>query len=133
MRYIIDTDTLIYFLKNNKKVIEKFSKINDENIFTTIINSAELLFGAYNSLLVEHNLKKFKLFLGSINILPFDEDAAENFARLKAELKRDGNLIDDMDLMIASICIDADYVLVTNNTKHFSRIEDLKIENWSET
>ena len=131
MKYIIDTDTIIYFLKNNKKVIGKFSKINDENIFTTIINSAELLFGAYNSQLVEDNLKKFKLFLENINILPFDEIAAENFARLKAELKRDGNLIDDMDLMIASICIAAGYVLVTNNTKHFSRIEELNIENWS--
>ena len=63
MKYIIDTDILIYFLKKNEKVVESFSKINDKNIFTTIINYTELLFGAYNSLKVDQNLKKFKSFL----------------------------------------------------------------------
>lgn len=132
MKYIVDTDILIYFLKKNEKVVESFSKINDKNIFTTIINYTELLFGAYNSLKVDQNLKKFKSFLKNINILDFDKSAAEHFARLKAKLKKEGNLIADMDLLIASICLAKEYVLVTNNTKHFSRIENLTIENWSE-
>jgi predicted nucleic acid-binding protein len=130
MKYVIDSDTLIYFFKNNKKVVKKFSEINKRNIHTTIINYSELLFGAYNSEKVEENKKKFKSFLKSIKILNFDRSAAENFARLKAELKREGNMIDDMDLMIASICISNNYILITNNVKHFGRIENLTIENW---
>ena len=50
MNFIIDSDILIYFLKKDKNVTKKFSKINDENIHTTIINYTELLFGAYNSI-----------------------------------------------------------------------------------
>ena len=131
MKYIIDTDILIYFLNNKKNVVDKFSKINDELIFTTIINYTELLFGAYNSLKVEHNLERFKSFLEDISVLDFDKNAAEKFAQLKSKLKQEGNLIEDMDLMIASICLTTNSVLVSNNTKHFSRIEELKIENWS--
>jgi predicted nucleic acid-binding protein len=131
MNYIIDTDILIYFLKNNENVVEKFSEINNEKISTTIINYTELLFGAYNSLQVEKNLKRFKAFLKTIHVVDFDKNAAEHFARTKAKLKKKGNLIADMDLMIASICLANNFVLVTNNTKHFNRIEKLKIENWS--
>ena len=90
------------------------------------------MFGAYNSLKVEQNLKKFKSFLKTIDILDFDKAAAEHYARIKAKLKKEGNLIADMDLMIASICLANKYILVTNNTKHFSRIENLTIENWSQ-
>ncbi len=131
MKYIVDTDILIYFFKNNKNVVERFSKINAEDIFITIINYTELLFGAYNSVRVEQNLKKFKSFLEDINILDFDKAAAEKFAQLKTKLKQEGNLIEDLDLMIASICLVNNFVLVTNNTKHFGRIEGLVVENWS--
>ena len=130
MKYVVDSDTLIYFFKNNKKVVKRFSEINKKNIHTTIINYTELLFGDYNSEKVEENLKKFKSFLKSIKVLNFDKRAAENFARLKSELKREGSMIDDMDLMIASICVSNNIILVTNNVKHFGRIENLKIENW---
>jgi tRNA(fMet)-specific endonuclease VapC len=131
VKYIIDTDILIYFLKNDKKVVKKFKKVREENIFTTIINYTELLFGAYNSSKVQENLEKIKSFLQTIQILEFDETSAENFARLKSTLKSRGNLIADMDLMVAGICLSQDMVLVTNNTKHFKRIEELKLENWS--
>jgi predicted nucleic acid-binding protein len=130
MKYIIDTDILIYFFKNDQKIVEKFSQISPKNITTTIINYTELLFGAYNSLKVEENLNKFQSFLRTIKILDFNKSAAEKFAQLKTRLKQEGNLIADMDLMIASICICNKSVLITNNTKHFSRIEELTFENW---
>lgn len=131
MRYIIDTDILIYFLKSNKKVVEKFSQINPKHISTTIINYTELLFGAYHSSKVEENLEAFKSFLKTIKIMDFNKIAAEKFAQLKTRLKQEGNLIADMDLMIASICITNKSILVTNNVKHFSRLEELTVENWS--
>lgn len=130
MKYILDTDILIYFLKGYEQVVTHFINTPPEKISTTIINHTELLFGAYNSERKKQNLTKVRPFLDKIDILPFCKDASVIFAEQKASLKKSGKLIDDMDLMIASIALKHQYVLVTNNTKHFERIKKLKIENW---
>ncbi len=131
MRYIVDSDILIYFLKHHPQVTEKFERTDPDQIGTTIINHAELLFGAYNSAKVQQNLDNIKSFLESISIVNFDQNASETFAKLKTNLRKSGKVIADLDLMIASICLSNDFILVTNNTKHFGRIEELKIENWN--
>lgn len=131
MKYIIDTDIMIYFLKNHPKVVSKFEKTDQDDIATTIVNYTELLFGAYNSLKIKENLSKVKSFLKTIAIADFDKSSAEVFARLKADLRKSGKIIADMDLMIAGICIANNLILVTNNSKHFERISGLKKENWS--
>jgi tRNA(fMet)-specific endonuclease VapC len=59
-----------------------------------------------------------------------DEKIENIYGRIKAELQRNGNGIDDMDILIAATAIATDKILVTNNEKHFKRIPDLKIENW---
>lgn len=130
-RYVLDTDTLIYYLKHNQNVVNQFAMIDIDDITTTIINYTELLFGAYNSTKKEENLSHIKSFLDDMEIIGFDKRSAEVFARLKAELKQTGKMIADMDLMIASICVTNHFTLVTNNTKHFQRIQELSIENWS--
>ena len=131
MRYIVDSDILIYFLKKHPQVTQKFEATDSDQIGTTIINYAELLFGAYNSAKVQQNLSNIKSFLETISIINFDKNAGEIFAQLKTNLRKSGKVIADLDLIIASICLSNDFILVTNNTKHFSRIEELKIENWS--
>jgi predicted nucleic acid-binding protein len=131
MKYILDTDTLIYFLKGETHVIKNMLQIESTAIHTSIISHSELLFGAYNSAHVERNLKKILRFLNSISILPYDENASTLFGKLKAKLKIQGNLIADMDLMIASICLSQKATLVTNNSRHFERIPRLKFINWA--
>ena len=131
MRYIVDSDILIYFLKKHPQVTQKFEATDPDQIGTTIINYAELLFGAYNSAKVQQNLNNIKSFLETISIINFDKNAGEIFAQLKTNLRKSGKVIADLDLIIASICLSNDFILVTNNTKHFGRIEELKIENWS--
>ena len=131
MRYIVDSDILIYFLKQHPQVTQKFGTTDPDQIGTTIINYAELLFGAYNSAKVQQNLKNIKSFLETISIINFDKNAGEIFAQLKTNLRKSGKVIADLDLIIASICLSNDFILVTNNIKHFGRIEELKIENWS--
>ena len=59
------------------------------------------------------------------------EESAENFGMLKASLEKSGTRLDDFDLAIASCALAHNLTLVTNNEKHFSRIEELKITNWS--
>ena len=129
--YILDSDILIYFLKGRKEVIEKVINIPEESLYITRINYTELLYGAYNSARVEENLKTIIAFLGNFKILEFDKDASEIFAKTKASLKSQGNIIADMDLMIASITLSHQFTLVSNNTKHFQRVEKLDLENWS--
>jgi len=131
LKYIIDSDILIYFLKNHPKVVNKFAEAEADDIAVTIISYAELLFGAYNSLRIKENLSKIKSFLETMTIVNFDKPAADIFARLKSDLRKEGRTISDMDLIIASICIANQWTLITNNSKHFKRIRELKIENWS--
>ena len=131
MKYIIDTDILIHHLINTPKVVDKFLVTNYKDIATSIINYMELLFGAYNSERKEENIAKITKFLSNIQIVNMDKNSAKIFAEIKSKLKRNGNLIADMDLMIASICLANDLILVTNNTKLFSRIDGLVLENWS--
>lgn len=130
MKYILDTDTLIYLLKGQQKLVATFEKTPSEDISITIINHAELLFGAFNSLKKQENLKKIQAFLKDIPILPFCQEASSVFAENKACLKQKGEIIADLDLMIASIAIKNRSVLVTNNTKHFARIKKIKLDNW---
>jgi tRNA(fMet)-specific endonuclease VapC len=131
MKYVLDTDTLIYFLKGDESVIKRFASTAPSDLSTTIINRTELLFGAFNSLKVKQNLSKIHGFLDKIRVLPFCNDASLIFAEQKATLKKAGNIVADLDLMIASIAIQNKSILVTNNTKHFMRLKKLKLENWT--
>ena len=67
-------------------------------------------------------------FLDNFKILEFTKNSSLIFAKEKAILKKSGNIIADMDLMIASIAIENDCILITNNIKYFQRIENLKLE-----
>jgi tRNA(fMet)-specific endonuclease VapC len=125
---MIDSDILIYFLKGQQEVIEKLSQIPIDQLYISKINYAELMYGAHNSAKVEENLKVIEPFLEKFTLLEFDKDASLIFAKEKARLKKKGNIIADMDLMIASIAIENNCFLITNNLKHFKRIRDLKID-----
>lgn len=131
MKYILDTDTLIYFLKGHENVVKRVASVSRDELGTTIINHAELLFGAFNSQRKKQNLLKAKSFLENILIMPFCQESSYIFAENKALLKKRGNIVADLDLMIASIALRNKSILITNNTKHFNRIKKLKIENWT--
>ena len=125
-KYVLDSDILIYFLKGEKEVVEKILFLPKEELYITIINYTELLYGIYNSNKIIQNEKKILPFLESFKILQFDKNSSKIFAQLKAKLKKQGQIIADMDLMIASITISNKAILYTNNLKHFNRIEGLK-------
>ena len=126
-KYILDSDILIYFLKGKKEVVEKILSLPKEDLCITIINHTELLYGIYNSNKTTQNREKILPFLDSFKILYFDKNASEIFAKLKSKLKKQGNIIADMDLMIACITIANKAILFTNNIKHFERIKELDI------
>lgn len=131
MKYILDTDTLIYFFKRHPSVVERFSRLEDEDVATTMMNYAELVFGAHNSLRPKEKLARLKKFFSNMRVLPFCHESAHIFAEQKAKLKKEGKIVDDFDLVIGSVALRHQCILVTNNTKHFARLK-LKLDNWAE-
>jgi predicted nucleic acid-binding protein len=91
----------------------------------------ELYYGAYKSDKFSSNLAKLRTLESAFEIIPNGKESAENFGLLKASLKKSGTRLDDFDLTIASCALAHNLTLVTNNLTHFSRIEGLKITNWS--
>lgn len=131
MIYLLDTDIIIYWLNGSLEIEQRIISTTLENICFSIISKAELYFGAYNSNQVENNINVIEKLSNKISILPFDEKASKIFGQLKAYLKKEGKVILDADIMIASIALANNLTLVTNNIRHFKRIETLRIEHWT--
>jgi len=135
MKYILDSDTISYYLKDPKEnfaVFRRIESLDDEDLATTAINYAEILFGFH--LRGNTHGKEFKAvehFFKVLEILPLTEESVRRFAKLKASLTKKGEIIPDMDLMIASTVMTNDLTLVTHNTKHFARIDGLNLEDWT--
>lgn len=129
MSYVLDTDTIIYFLKGQPAVTTRI--LSTKDLAITRITATELLYGAYNSARQQQNLQIIYNLLEDFTVLEFDAIASEYFARHKSYLKKNGILLADMDLMIASICLAGNHTLVTNNTRHFECIVELVLENWT--
>ena len=128
---LLDTNICIYILKNKPvEVLEKFKKFDIGELKLTSITVAELYFGAYNSSHLERNISVIERFLIPFEIVNFDEKAAMEYGKIKAKLRKEGNIIGELDMQIASIAISNNLILVTNNIKEFARIENLDFENW---
>jgi predicted nucleic acid-binding protein len=127
--YTLDTNIISYFFKQNMQVTEKILD-KFENLSLPVLVCSECLFGArkIQNLLLE---EKYYTFFESFKIYDFDFVASDLFAVLKADLQKKGKIVEDFDLMIASICISNNLTLITNNTKHFQNIPNLKLEDWT--
>lgn len=129
--YLLDTDITIYCLKGNEMVRQNLrSHINDP-IQISSVTLMELYYGAFKSQKVESNLAKVRKIENSLEIIPVNQDQVEIFGMLKVKLESAGTPLDDFDLILAATALSHNLILVTNNERHFSRIEGLKIENWS--
>ena len=128
--YILDTDTCSYLLKQqSEKLINKLDTINGNDLFISVITQSELLYGARKI----NSKKIFELldsFFIKINILNWDSNCAISYSKVRNQLEKDGTPIGNMDMMIASHAISQRKILITNNEKHFSKVINLKYENW---
>lgn len=131
MIYLLDTDICIYWLKGVPAVLERVKTVGVSQIAISTITVAELYFGAYNSAKIEENLARAEDFARQISIAPLDDLVLKAFGRIKADLRKQGQPLADFDLLIAGTVLANEFVLVTNNTQHYERIANLKLENWS--
>lgn len=129
--YLLDTNTCI-FIKNRKPahVLERLRTSLDKGVFLSSVSVAEMQYGVYNSSNIEKNRIALTEFLAPFEILNFDDADAEEFGRLRADLKSKGTIIGAYDMLIAAQAIARDLILVTNNTGEFKRIIGLKLEDW---
>jgi tRNA(fMet)-specific endonuclease VapC len=117
-------------LNGNESLKKKVREIGVYSLALTNSVLAELYFGAYNSKKIEENIKRIELFKNSLTVLSDSEESSKQFGKIKASLKSKGKIIEDFDILIASIAIVNHYVLITNNTEHFERIGNLQVQNW---
>ena len=125
---LLDTDHWVALLRGRLSLERRVSP--DEPLAITAISVAELTHGASKSARAEENLARLDILLATLIILPFDEAAARRFGALKAVLEQAGNRLADFDLQIASIALANDLPLITHNTRHFTRIPGLQLDDW---
>lgn len=133
MRYMLDTNICIYAIKHKpEKVFQKLQEVEPEDVCVSSVTYAELVHGVEKSAAVEKNRLALFMLLANIEILDFDVDAAGCYGKIRADLEKKGTPIGPLDMMIAGHAQSLGYTVVTNNVKEFSRVPDLKIENWAE-
>jgi tRNA(fMet)-specific endonuclease VapC len=131
MKYLLDTNTCIYYLKYyDQNLVQKLKAIPRRDIKLCSIVKAELYYGVTKSNNPEKNLKRLISFWKPYSSLPFDDTAAKVYGDLRADLESKGLPIGANDLLIASIAIANGLVLVSSNTDEFERIKHLQLENW---
>jgi len=131
-QYLLDTNICIYYIKGLYDLKSKFEEVGPENCFISEITLAELKFGVAKSKAKEKNQKALDNFLSGIQILPIFP-ALDIYASEKARLQKSGKIIDDFDLLIGATAVSFDLTMVTNNTSHFNRLNDIKLEDWTNT
>jgi len=131
--YLLDTNICAYFMaRKYPSVTSKFREHDPQDLFVSAITAGELAYGVENSSRIESNRKSLELFLGMMQILPWDEDAMWHYGVHKTRLKKAGTRIGEIDLLLGCQALALNAIFVTNNTREFERIDGLKLENWVE-
>ena len=130
-KYLIDTNTCIYYIKGKFDLKKKFEKVDPDNCFISEITLAELMFGVENSEKKDKNQRALGFFLTGVKVIPIFH-SIELYAKEKARLRKAGTPIDDFDLLIGVTAVTHNLTMVTNDTDHFKRIKGIALENWTE-
>ncbi len=132
MLYMLDTDTASYLIKGKSPTIEtKLATLMPSTVCISVMTRAELLYGL-KRLPAEHRLHlAVRQFLKIIRVLSWDIEASDWYVEIRHQLITSGQPIGELDMMIAAHSLSAGAVLVTNNSRHFERIEaPIILENW---
>jgi tRNA(fMet)-specific endonuclease VapC len=128
-RYLLDADTVSYALRGQGQVAGRILQHPPSELCISSITLAELGFGA-ESKKSQKLHRAIRRFTSEVAVVPFDEVAAERFAVLAAGLAKAGTPIGVLDTLVAAQALALSLTVVTNNTRHFSRVPGLKVENW---
>jgi tRNA(fMet)-specific endonuclease VapC len=130
VRYLLDTDTCIEVLRRREPVSSRVRECSPDELAVSAMTVAELRFGALNSSDPKRSLAAVEALLSApLEIIAFDEDGAKRHAEVRFALR--SQPIGERDLVIAATARACDLTLVTHNRRHFGRVPDLAVEDWS--
>jgi tRNA(fMet)-specific endonuclease VapC len=131
MNYLLDSNVCIVFLNGRSdKLKQQFLAREPDEIALCSVVKAELYFGAMKSQNSAKSLLKIEAFFSELISLPFDDESARYYGEIRAGLTANGMIIGNNDMMIAAIALRNDLTLVTHNTREFSRVSGLKLDDW---
>lgn len=130
LKYLIDTNIVIYVLKRRPKEVLDIFNANASRMAISSITLSELMYGAEKSLNIDKNLEAVEEFVSHLEVLPYDAKASQHYGQIKAALEKKGQIIRENDIHIAAHAISHGLILVSNNVREFKRVSNLALENW---
>jgi len=132
MKYLLDTNICIYIIKQKPPhVLQRFQAFTPGSIGVSTVTVAELQYGVRKSRYPTKNQAALEQFLSPLLIANFNTEAAQVYGDIRAVLEASGMPIGALDTLIAAHALSLNVTLVTNNTREFSRVVGLRIENWA--
>ena len=130
MRYMLDTNTVSSFMKENPKVSKRISSLSMDKLCLSVISEGELLYGLAKKPNALNLHRIVREFLKRVDVLVWDSDVAEYYGSLRVQLEFSGNVMGSLDMQIAAHAAQVGAVLVTND-QAFKKVHKLKIEDWT--
>ncbi len=123
----MDTDWAIDYLHKANRTVRRLEELFSRGVGLSVVSLAELYEGLARSRNPEADEGAVRMFLEAVDMIPLDDAACRVFGEERARLREEGNLIGDMDIPIGAIAISNNLTLLTNNTRHFERMQGLRI------
>ena len=130
LRYLLDTNFCIRVLRDRPPGMRERFNAEADNLCISTIVLTELLYGAAKSARPEHNRQQVEHFAARLEVLPFDQEAADHAADIRAILEREGRMIGGYDVLIAGHARSRGMIVVTHNMREFTRVDGLRCEDW---
>jgi tRNA(fMet)-specific endonuclease VapC len=130
--YLLDTNIVSYWMRGDKKVVERLRSHAPSDLSLSAITLAEILYGIEKSRAKKRERRdKIQWISSLLQLHPFDEKAAQEYAVVRCQLGRNGHPISERDTQIAAVALAHQLTVVTHNVKEFRRVARLKIEDWA--
>ena len=129
-KYLLDTNICIFFIKGQYGLNKKIADVGEQNCFISEMTVAELKYGIENSKTPDIMRPIVEAFISKLVIIPVF-NSLDIYAREKVKLRRQGQMIDDFDILIGATAIANDMIMVTNNVEHLKRLGNIQIEDWT--
>ena len=133
MRYMLDTNTLIYALNarpQHQAVLDRFKSERPQDLIVSSITLAELVFGIEKSQWRAATRQALHRIIAAINVVSFGDQAARAYGAVRAKLESKGSPIGPLDTLIAAHALSLSVTLVSANTREFAKVAGLRLENW---
>ena len=130
--FLLYTNIVSYWMRGDKRVIERIKEHVPANLSLSTITLAEILYGIEKSPVKKKERRlRLKQITSLLTLYPFDDTAAGEYAIVRAQLESEGMVISERDTQIASIALSNNPTVLTHNVKEFGRIGNLRVEDWA--